>query len=105
MKRNRRRAIWLIAAAALITLIAVLLAGMAAFARKEMLHEGLTQSQWYEGATRSARRWRCSAELAALTAAVLWLAVVPRVHRAAKRRKLVSPNTIEEKPPLKKSDA
>lgn len=86
MKRNRRHPVWLIALAVLMTLLAVLLAEMAAFAHREMLHEGLTQSQWYEGAIRSARHWRRAAALAVLAAAALWLAVPLRRHRIAKRR-------------------
>lgn len=86
MKRNRRRSAWLIALAVLMTLLAVLLVEMAALAHREMLHEGFTQSQWYEGAIRSARHWRRSAVLAVLAASALWLAVPLRMRRIAKRR-------------------
>lgn len=89
MKRNRKHPVWLIAWAALMTLLAVLLVEMAAFAHREMLHEGLTQSQWYESAVRSARHWRRSAALAALAASVLWLAVPLRLRRIAKGREPV----------------
>lgn len=87
MKSRRRLTIFLICVAVLMTLLSVLLIGLAALSRQEMLHEGLTESQWYESAIRSYRSWSLTAGIAVLETLALWLAVLIRLRRASKARK------------------
>lgn len=87
MKFRRRLTIFLICAAVLMTLLSVLLIGLTALSRQEMLHEGLTESQWYESAIRSYRSWSVTTGIAVLETLALWLAVLIRLCRASKARK------------------
>lgn len=84
MKYKRWLTICLICAAALTTLLSLLLIGAAAQIHREMLHEGLTQSQWYESAVRSYRSCSLSAGGAVLATLALWLAALLRMRRAKK---------------------
>lgn len=83
MKRQRKRAVFLVCLAALMTLASVLLISMAAMEHQEMLHEGLTQSQWYESAVRSYQKGRLWAGLAALATLALWAAALLRIRKKA----------------------
>lgn len=87
MKSNRKSILWLIVPAVLLTLVALLLIGTALLTRQEMLHEGLTQSQWYEGAVRSHQQASLYAAIALLAALALWVIVVIRLRRSAKAKK------------------
>lgn len=87
MKFRRRLTIFLICVAVLMTLLSVLLISLAALSRQEMLHEGLTKSQWYESAIRSYRSWSLMAGITVLETLALWLAVLIRLRRASKTRK------------------
>lgn len=87
MKPNRKSILWLIVPAVLLTLVALLLIGTALLTRQEMLHEGLTQSQWYEAAIRSHQRASLYAAIALPAALALWVIVVIRLRRSAKAKK------------------
>lgn len=87
MKTKRRSILWVIIPAVLLTLLALLLTGSAVLAHQEMLHEGLTQSQWYEGAIRSYQQARLSAAIAIPAALALWVIVAVRLCRSAKAKK------------------
>lgn len=87
MKSKHRSILWLIIPAILLTLLALLLIGTVLLTRQEMLHEGLTQSQWYEGAVRSHQRASLYAALALLAALALWVIAGIRQRRFAKAKK------------------
>lgn len=69
MKRQRKRAVFLVC--------------LAAMEHQEMLHEGLTQSQWYESAVRSYQKGRLWAGLSALATLALWAAALLRIRKKA----------------------
>lgn len=87
MKSPRKSLLWLIVPAVLLTLVFLLLLETALLTRQEMLHEALTQSQWYEGAVRSYQRSSLWAALAFASALALWVIVVIRLRRSAKSKK------------------
>ena len=87
MKFSRKSLLWLIIPAAVLTLLALLLMGTALLTHQEMLHEGLTQSQWYEGAVRSYQRSSLWTAITLAAALALWVIVAIRLRRHTKAKK------------------
>lgn len=87
MKHKRTSRVRLACAAVLMTLVSALLFGLLDLSRQEMLHEGLTQSQWYEGACRSHRLWSLLTGLSILASMTLWLILLLRNQPSLQMRK------------------
>ncbi len=91
VNRQRRATIFLLCLAVLMTLISVLLIGLAVMQHQEMLHEGLTQSQWYENATRSYQKGRLWAGISAAITLIIWIAALLHIRKTKRAKQKNSP--------------
>ena len=72
LSSQKAKRVLLVLLAALASVVAVLLCAAAVFAWQEMTHEGLTSSQWYQGAIESFSLAWLYAVLAVQAAVMLW---------------------------------
>ena len=72
LSSQKAKRVLLVLLAALASVVAVLLCAAAMFAWQEMTHEGLTNSQWYQGAIESFSLAWLYAVLAVQAAVMLW---------------------------------
>lgn len=72
LSSQKAKRVLLVLLAALASVVAVLLCAAAVFAWQEMTHEGLTNSQWYQGAIESFSLAWLYAVLAVQAAVMLW---------------------------------